>query len=556
MTTATDIQIGKVFRLLLCTALLACGLSLQAEAATFVVTNTADSGFGSLRNAIAGANQNPGPDIINFGISSQGSVKTIVLQSDLPVITETLTIDGWSQGGPGYQGTPLIELRGGERNQIGLFVGTPAPNSLIRGLIINGFSYVGIGIPSPADHVTVQGCYIGTTADGNSALPNGIGISIVASHCLIGGPNPQDRNVISGNKVQGIFLDIFSGDARIEGNYIGVSASGLAPVGNYIGLNVRAPNNTIGGTDAGKRNVISGNLNAGIQIDLPGNRVQGNYIGVAPDGVTAMGNGAAGINIVGVNNVIGGGSAKAGNVISDNYLGINVIEGGGNRIQNNLIGVGADRTTPLGNRFAGIWIDGNLNVIGGRGRHFRGREPSSERTGNGNIIANNGGSGVLIYAGKNNLISLNSIYNNGVLGIDLVPEGVTDNDVCDLDTGPNNLQNFPLINKAVASTKSGGEITIYGTLSTAGGKLFVNANYRLEFFSNSSCSSSGNGEGKTFLGEAIVSIATGLCQADFTATFKGRFPRGTVITATATDSVNNTSEFSPCAPISFGGGLQ
>jgi hypothetical protein len=569
MTTATDFQIGKVFRLFLCAALLVCGFSLTADAATFVVTSTADQNVGSLRNAIYDANHNPGPDIITFSIFPKTNLHTIVLYSLLPQITETLTIDGWTEGSPGYNGAPLIELQRKEvlLHAVGLNFGPLASNSLVRGLIINRFDLppgpvgTGTGILISADHVTVQGCYIGTTADGNSALPNSIGITITGQSCLIGGPEPQDRNVISGNSFRGVETAEGSSDTTIEGNYIGVSASGLMPVGNGYGLVVGSPDNTIGGTTAGKRNVISGNSEGGVFISYTGNRIQGNYIGVAPDGVTAMGTQPYGIDVLldGANNIIGGGSAKAGNVISNNNIGIKLNGEGGNRIQNNLIGVGSDRTTPLGNQSDGIRIIlGQLNIIGGKSRHIRRKQPFS--TPAGNVIANNGRSGIRIeQKSKNNHITLNSIYNNLGLGIDLLPgtgeqpmiEGVTDNDVCDLDTGANNLQNFPIVNTVVLSSKSGGSITIGGTLSARGGKFFGNATYRLEFFSNSVCSSFGNGEGKTFLGEAIVSIAAGLCQADFTATFKGTLPPGAVITATATDPVNNTSEFSPCA---FAGG--
>jgi hypothetical protein len=226
MTTPTDIRTGKVFRLFMCAALLACGFSLRAEGATFFVINNADSGFGTLRNAINGANQNPGPDVINFAIFPKMNLHTIIVQSELPGITENLTIDGWSEGGPGYKGAPLIELRGpalsfgnggaGLTFPRGVHEGdVGATNSLVRGLIINGFN---VGLSISADYITVQGCYVGTTADGESARTNGFGISVDASFCLIGGPNPEDRNVLSGNFQAGVDLYYSGSDNRVEGN--------------------------------------------------------------------------------------------------------------------------------------------------------------------------------------------------------------------------------------------------------------------------------------------------------------------------------------------------
>jgi cysteine-rich repeat protein len=116
-------------------------------------------------------------------------------------------------------------------------------------------------------------------------------------------------------------------------------------------------------------------------------------------------------------------------------------------------------------------------------------------------------------------------------------DAVTPNDPGDGDEGPNNLQNFPVLT-SVSSTS--GDTTVEGMLNSA-----PTATYRIEFFSNSTCDSSGNGEGKTFLGSADVTTDAG-GNANFTVMFPGPLPLGYAVTATASDAGNNTSEFAAC----------
>lgn len=151
------------------------------------------------------------------------------------------------------------------------------------------------------------------------------------------------------------------------------------------------------------------------------------------------------------------------------------------------------------------------------------------------MIAFNGGRGVDVAAGTGNPILGNSFHSNGSLGIELRPFDVTPNDPDDADTGPNNLQNFPLIN---SFTIASGSATIAGTLDSTASTTF-----RLEFFSNQSSDPSGFGEGETFLGFADVTT-----DASGDASFSVSFPvaeRPHTVTATATDPAGNTSEFSP-----------
>jgi hypothetical protein len=121
-------------------------LAAPHVATTFTVTNTLDSGTGSLRQAILNANSNPGADTINFNIPGNG-VHRISPTSALPGISEAVTIDGYSQPGASANSNPfgqgvnptlLVELNGDNISwDSGLVIG--APNTVIRGLVINGF---------------------------------------------------------------------------------------------------------------------------------------------------------------------------------------------------------------------------------------------------------------------------------------------------------------------------------------------------------------------------------------------------------------------------------
>jgi hypothetical protein len=142
-------------------------------------------------------------------------------------------------------------------------------------------------------------------------------------------------------------------------------------------------------------------------------------------------------------------------------------------------------------------------------------------------------------AGIGNAIGANSIHDNGGLGIDLGFDGVTSNEAGDPDTGPNNWQNFPVLTMA---TSSGGSTTIMGSIDSA----VANSTYpiTIEFFSNPACDDSGHGEGQNFLGSLSVSGP-----GAFTATLPVGVPPGDVVTATATDAQDNTSEFSACVTV-------
>ncbi|HEU0010185.1 MAG TPA: HYR domain-containing protein [Verrucomicrobiae bacterium] len=263
-----------------------------------------------------------------------------------------------------------------------------------RNIIANSFNN-GNGILIEGDRAKenrVMGNYIGLDARGSVAQGNrGNGIYIRGPSNIIGGvvdphfPPFSPRNVISGNSQNGVRVDSGLGRADgnvVQGNFIGTDASGLTALGNLldgISLSGSATNTTIGGLRAGAGNVIAANGGNGVAIATvpgPGNVVQGNFIGTDRDGSIAFGNAKNGVLIAGsANNLIGGDSALAANLISGNLgHGIQNIDGNAipvttnNLIQGNLIGTDRIGLFELGNLGSGISItNAPRNTIGGTG---------------------------------------------------------------------------------------------------------------------------------------------------------------------------------------------
>ena len=364
--------------------------SLSFAAGSTVVTNTNDSGAGSLRQAIFNANTNTGADIITFNIAGTG-IKTINLLSALPTITDAVTINGQSQ--PGFAGSPLIELNGTSAGAGVDGLKITAGSSVVRGLIINRFGGSGI-VLSTFDFNVIEGNYIGTNATGTAALGNlRFGIDIYDSwNNTIGGTTAAARNIVSGNGFSGtghsgIRLSNDPHGNQLRGNYIGTDVNGNLDLGNrlngvylYTGVN-----NVVGGTLAGARNIISGNDLPGVALSYTGpegNLVQGNYIGTNAAGNAALANNEGliigGFNVGGdcngcpntaINNTVGGTTVAARNVISGNFShGVEVINLGstGNLIQGNYIGTNAAGTAALKNTHSGVFITrAPDNTIGG-----------------------------------------------------------------------------------------------------------------------------------------------------------------------------------------------
>ncbi len=321
----------------------------------------------------------------------------------------------------------------------------------------------------------------------------------------------------------------------IQGNYIGLDITGTVALANDKGIEINGgTGNTIGGTAAGAANVVSSNQGFGIDLGNPGttgNMIVGNLIGTDPSGTTARGN-SVGVRIIGSSgNTVGGTNANAGNTISANVQGIR-IEGSSNNnvIQGNRVGTTASGSGALGNDQWGVWIfAGSNNAVGG------------VASGAGNVIAYNGDDGVYITNDNGNSVLGNSIFDNegspgSDLGIDLDADGVTAERPGRRRHRRQRPAELPVL---TSSNTNAGSTSVAGTLSSQ-----PNTDYRLEFFANDECDPSGFGEGQTFLAaRSVTTDASG--DASFSFTFAN--PGGSIITSTATDPLNNTSEFSECA---------
>lgn len=557
-------------------------------------------GVCTLRAAIEEANSSSGSqDTITFNLPGDLPVpRFITINSELPAITTPTTIQGpnsdgatiFLEGDDGdYNGLVIsasncvvrgLNIRGFGKNGIyvngtspitgvvvaGNYLGTTSSSSTIPGNGMNGIHLKNVGSSviggdTAADRNIISkngengiliegggpnlvlGNFIGTDQTGTSARANsenGININDSEGN-TIGGNTPAERNLISGNMSDGI--EIAADQNYVMGNYIGTDITGGLAIPNVAsGVKVfgksdqRCLGNQIGGTLPGEGNLISGNLGSGIIFGYADSTlVYGNIIGLSANQAWFVPNLGEGISIASSSyNVIGGTAAGSGNVITGNYgSGINLFSADSayNIIQGNRIGINASGVG-VPNGSSGIAIqDAHHTTVGGI------------ENGAGNIIAYNKRDGVTMYwLTYSNSVIGNVIYDNEELGIDLrVAEdpasGVTPNDDGDLDTGPNNYQNFPILTDIeYTSTTS---VTIEGNLNS-----LANSSFTIHFYGNDSCDPSGHGEGQVYLGSTnIKTDSEGNATISRVLTVAQKYM---YITATATDASDNTSEFSAC----------
>jgi CSLREA domain-containing protein len=611
--------------------------------------SAANDGTCTLREAITAANSNtqsgaaagecpagdalPQVDTIDFSITG-GGPHVITPATELPELREQMTIDGGLTDPnrvvlDGVDGTKsgltvaldegfvvrrLAIIRFGEgidvsstsngntfeSNRIGTNFGNDAglgntgagidlssDGNAVTGNVISG-NGSGIEIFTGEDNV-ISDNRIGMDVDGETALGNaGAGVSVFAADGnLVGGAGGADANVISGNGT-GVSLTV-STNNRVQGNLIGTNLDGDTALPNEVngvivsGLN--ATGNLVGGAAPGEGNVISGNGELGVSVLAAGTTVDGNLIGTDADGLAAIPNREAGVDVGASDTTVGG---AAGNVISGNdtlfttpgvlvdsssaLTGV-VIEGNrigttadglaavpnttgirasgsseGLRITDNLIS-GNDRdgivldapfiTTVLadtviqGNQ-VGNAIDGSTLGNGHAGLRVADAEGTlvgGTALGETNTFNSSGLAGVALEADAVETALLgNHINVNGDLGINLVGGvedafGVTANDALDADSGANGLQNFPVLETVVA-----------GSTTAASGRLesLPDTDYLIEFLTSPAGDPSGHGEGVQPLGTTEVST-DGQGLARFAVSGLDGTDPGDPITATATE---------------------
>ncbi len=363
----------------------------HAPATIYTVNNSSDADDGNctslhctLREAINAANGHSGHDTIRFNFFS---VTSILPNSELPDITDPVTIDGITGNG------------------------SSCPTSATTPANLN---------------VTLSGINAGTTADGLTFTSGSDGSTI------------KGLNIVNYDRA-GIWL-FLSDDHTVVCNQIGMNNSNFDVIGNHVyGILIHGDNNEIGGTAVADRNVISNNGSAGIRMHDTANSniVMNNYIGTNREGSAALGAQDYGVRISGNENYVGGLAVGSGNVISGNDIGVYIYNAApisDNGIFQNLIGLDQTGNNPVPNTEDGIQILGGAssNTVGGL-------------IGLANTIAFNAGNGIMLDApaAAQNVLRFNSIYANGGLGIDLDDNGVTANDNPDDDIGPNKLQNYP-----------------------------------------------------------------------------------------------------------------
>ena len=508
-----------------------------------LLSNRGPDGNISLREAIMAANNSGlGSGVahqIHFAINTGGQTITVT-GGDLPAISTALVIDGSTQ--PGYSGSPLISLVADAGRQYGLRLWPGSDGSTIRALNIQGFSVSGIDI-SGSHGNSIVGNYLGTNAAGNAAAGNALGINIWGgTNNTIGGTTAADRNVISGNTNLGIYLGNSSNNNVILGNYVGLNAAGNMAIANAsVGIYVADSNSvSIGDGTGSGRNIISGNGVDGIILDNTVNAsIRGNFIGLTASGASVLGNGQNGIFLTnGTTGATIGGTAAG----TGNTIGGNA--GAGIALSGNL----TTGNTILGN-FIGTDQTGTLNlgnggdgilVTTGASNNMLGGTDSNA----GNIIAFNGRDGIRIEnsAGNGNAILGNRIFANSGLGINLVggSEDAYGVTLNDLGDGDAGPNSLQNFPVIASATIDGNNMTVTGTLDSIASRTF-----RIEVFANATPDDSGHGEGQRYLG-AFNATTDGSGHVAFDETLLGvNVAEGEFITFTATDlTLNNTSEFS------------
>ena len=342
------------------------------------------------------------------------------------------------------------------------------------------------------DFNVFAGNFVGTNAAGTSAigaLEKGVALRENAQHNRLGTDgngvsDAAERNLISGNFGCGIVIHF--GDASenvVAGNFIGTDVTGTSAIPNACGISIdsqgftgnranRIGTNGDGIADEAERNVISGNNGIGIHILFSSeNIVAGNFIGTDSTGTVALPNNGEGIRTAGgdmdrigtdADGVAGCGAEPDS---TNTKMGIEI--GSANTtVAGNYIGTDITGTLPLGNDAPGVALKiCSGTVLGGPGVR-------------GNIIAYNLGAGVVMTnpAATGCRVQGNSIRSNGQLGIDILENGVTPNDSDDVDAGPNNSQNFPVL----TLVQGGPSTRVVGTLNST-----PNSTFTLDFYANS-----------------------------------------------------------------------
>ena len=461
----------------------------------------------TLRAAIQQANALPGADTIEFLIDS--GPQTISPLSALPTISEAVTLDGTTQ--PGWVDVPIITVSGASAGTSASGLVVSAGPTTIRGLVVSSFAATGILLQSGTGHA-LEGNHVGTNSAGNARHANGTGVNVLTASTgnRIGGLDAGDGNLIAGNNNSGLFVS--SNGNLIVGNRIG-GVGTFTPSNNGNGVVLQsASNNTVGGTSVAARNVISGNVGDGVMINgatATQNTVLGNYIGLSQSGTGVHINGGSGVSITdGSNNTIGGTTAASRNVITgndDHGVWISGPSATNNRIQGNYIGTNAAGGSTFDASWTradtGVRIDrASGNIIGGTQAGARnvislnqtgvqlwgtsGGTQNNRIEGNyigtdpgGTVDQGNSGPGISLFAAPSNVVggtesgAGNVVSGNANTNIFVEGTGATGNRIQGNIVGLNAAGTGPLTNAAGDPPNGYGGISVRSANTLVGGTV-------------------------------------------------------------------------------------
>jgi len=472
----------------------------STRAASFTVTNINNGGIGSLRQAINDANTAPGADSIIFSIPGSGT-HTITPLTPLPTITGPVVIDaegeaGWVGATTNAAATLRVEIDGATAGGTGLVFTAGASGSTVRGVAINRFV---TGVEIQGTNVTIRGSIIGLGLNGSTdpgTMLTGVYINDGATN-TIGGTVTSARNVIGGNDNYGIRIDGGSAtNNRIYGNYVGVAADGATLVGNGsvntagVAILNGAAQNSIGAPSTAGRNVIGGNPGAGVLIS---------------------------------------GGLSSGNLIEGNYIGIDrtgtvgAPNGVGVRIENApetaIGGTGAARNVISSNTDDGIVVNGSSAGDTTIENNYIGVNAA------GTVALGNGGDGIAVADASNLIIGSDGVRNviSGNAGSGIRLQGNTSNNTIQSNfigvdfTGSVDLGNGE---NGVALIGVAG-ITLGGTTANAGNVISGNGNSGVYLEGASDVSIQGNFIGTNSTGGSAVANAVGVTLQDAANNFVG-----------------------------------
>lgn len=517
------------------------------------VTGAGASGNTIQDNTIGGVFGGTGGDNKHEDVLVEDAPGTKILGNTIEInqigwisTTTMITIKGTGASGTVLQGNQVT----GNSDPSGpgdAVVVNDAPNTTIGGTAAGQGNAIG----NAATCIWVSGPAAGSTVIAGNSIGrcSNAGVRLESDDVTVGPGNSIGRSAIG--------VDVASDGNAVKGNQIlgSVLVSNLNEIlGGGLGVHVSGDNNVIGGTTADARNIISGTAGSAgalsMQVDGHNNIVQGNFIGTNAAGtaayvwsmmlqippyttITVTGNSGPGIWVSGSDNLIGGPGLGAGGncsgacnlVAASGGSGAIEITGSGNRVEGNAVGTDLTGTSAIANTGDGIVVSGATGA-----------------TVQDNLVANSASVGIAVMGSQRAQLTQNRIRDNGGLGIDLQAAGeaantVTPNDPGDGDIGPNLLQNYPVI--ATATSGASGS-AIAGTLDSS-----ANGTFAVELFATPACDLSGHGEGDRYLGSASTSTDTS-GHGTFSAAGLPEIPPGWIVTATATDAMKNSSEFSAC----------